>query len=81
MSSCSDSLLELKEAMKREMRGEATGSSTYQDMAGKLKQLGEASYSEIFILLSQAEQMHKMVIEGLIDAIDLRCGLPVSSKK
>ncbi|KKK42964.1 hypothetical protein LCGC14_3169210 [marine sediment metagenome] len=81
MSNCSDGLLEIREAMKREMRGEAASRTMYQDMAGKFKHLGEEGYSDIFTLLSQAEQMHKQVIEGLIDAIDLRCGLPVSSKK
>ena len=81
MSNCSDGLLEMKEVMNREMRGELEGSTMYQDIAGKFKHLGEANYSEIFTLLAQAEQTHKMVIEGLIDAIDLRCGPPVSSKK
>ncbi len=81
MSKCSDNLLELQKDMKRELQDEAAGSSRYREMAAKLTGIKETKYSEIFTLLSQAEQMHKMVIEGLVDAIDLRCDLPISSKK
>ncbi len=78
---CADALIELKNAMKRELRDEADGSSRYREMATKLTALGETNYSGIFTLLSQAEQMHKMVLEGLVDAIDLRCGSEPSSKR
>ncbi len=81
MSKCSDNLLELQKVMKRDLLDEAEGSSRYREMATKLTAMRETNYSEIFTLLAQAEQMHKMVIEGLVDAIDLRCGREVSSQK
>ncbi len=81
MVECSDNLKSIQAIMKQELRGEIEGASRYREMAGKLVAMGEDNYSEIFTLLSQAEQMHKMVVEGLVDAIDLRCGQEVSSQK
>ena len=80
MSKCADNLIELKNAMKRELQDEAAGSSRYREMAVKLTALGETDYSGIFHLLSEAEHMHKVVLEGLVDAIDLRCDQEVSSQ-
>uniref|UniRef100_A0A6M3MFJ8 Rubrerythrin diiron-binding domain-containing protein n=1 Tax=viral metagenome TaxID=1070528 RepID=A0A6M3MFJ8_9ZZZZ len=81
MAKCADNLLALQNALKQELRGEAEGSSRYREIATKFTALGETDYSNIFTLLAQAEHMHKMVIEGLVDAIDLRCGQEVSSQK
>ena len=78
---CSDNLRAIQNVMKQELRDEIEGASRYREMATKLDAMGETSYSEIITLLAQAEQMHKMVVEGLVDAIDLRCGQEVSSKK
>lgn len=81
MSNCSDGLLEMQNILKKAMDDEWMGFVRYKDISTELGALGEKDYSAIIQLLSQAEQTHKMVIEGLIDAIDLRCGLPVRSKK
>ena len=81
MVKCSDNLLAIQNAMKQELRDEAEGSSRYREMAVKLTALGETDYSGIFHLLSEAEHMHKVVLEALVDAIDLRCGQDVSSQR
>ena len=73
MSKCSASLIELQNAMKREIADEIAGSKMYQDMAVKLTALGETNYSEIFHLLSDAEHMHSIVLESLVEALDFRC--------
>ena len=78
---CSDTLIELKNAMKRDIQDEIDGTSHYREAATKLGALRETDYSGIFHLLSDAEHMHKMVIEALVDALDLRCGLEPSSQR
>uniref|UniRef100_A0A6M3X552 Rubrerythrin diiron-binding domain-containing protein n=1 Tax=viral metagenome TaxID=1070528 RepID=A0A6M3X552_9ZZZZ len=77
---CSDNLLSIQNVMKQELRDEGEGASRYREMATKLTAMGEPQYSETIKLLSQAEQMHKMVLEAIVHAIDLRCGQEVSSK-
>ena len=81
VAKCSDNLLAVQNALKQELRDEAEGSSRYKEIATKFTAMGETDYSGIIHLLAQAEQMHKMVLEGLVDAIDLRCGQEVSSQK
>ncbi len=78
---CSANLLELQNIMKRELRDEADGASRYREMASKLIVIGETNYSETIKLLSQAENMHRQVLEAIVDAIDLRCDQEISSVK
>ena len=80
MVECSDGLIEIQNMLKKEVGDEWMGHIRYKDISTELGALGETDYSGIITLLSQAEQMHKMVVEGLVDAIDLRCGQPVSSR-
>jgi len=81
MAKCADNLIELKNAMKRDIQDEIDGTSHYREMATKFTALGETDYSGIIHLLAQAEHMHKVVLEGLVDAIDLRCGEEPSSQR
>ena len=80
MAECADNLIEVQNAMKQELRDEAEGASRYKQLASILGGMGENDYSKIFTLLAQAEDMHKVVLESLVDAIDLRCGEEPSSK-
>ncbi len=81
MVECSDGLKEIQNMLKGALADEMMGTVRYKDIATEFGALGEKDYSAIFTLLSQAEHMHKMVLEGLVDAIDLRCGQEVSSQK
>ena len=80
MVKCSDNLIEVQNALKKELRDEEEGAYRYKQLASILAGMEETDYSKIITLLAQAEHMHKVVIEGLVDAIDLRCGQPVSSQ-
>ena len=73
MSKCSASLIELRNAMKREIPDERAASGGYQEMATKMTALGETNYADIFRLLSDAEMMHRVVLESLVEALDFRC--------
>ena len=73
MSKCSASLIELRNAMKRETADERDGSSRYLDMAIKLKAMGETNYSEVLHLLADAENMHRVALESMVEAITFRC--------
>jgi len=81
MMKCSEGLLEIQKTIKNSLADEVMGTVRYKDISTELGALGEKDYSGIFQLLSQAEQMHKMVLEGLVDAIDVRCRKEVSSQK
>jgi len=81
MAKCADNILEVQNAFKKHLRDEEEGSYQYRNLASILGGMGEDDYSKIFTLLAEAEHMHKVVIEALVDAIDLRCGQEVSSQK
>ncbi len=81
MVKCSDKLIEVQNALKKELRGEEEGAERYKLLADILSNQGEKDYSDTIMLIHQAEVMHKKVIEVLVDAIDLRCDQEVSSQK
>jgi len=78
---CKDNLKEVQSALKKELRDEEEGAYRYKQLASILASMQETDYSGIIHLLAQAEHMHKVVLEGLVDAIDLRCGEEPSSQK
>lgn len=81
MVKCSEGLIEMQDMLKKALDDEVMGFQRYRQISTELGALGEKDYSGIIQLLSQAEQMHKLAIEAIVDAIDLRCDQPVSSQK
>lgn len=74
MVECSAGLIELKNAIKRELRDESDAAKRYTEMAAKFTYYGERKYSDILHLIAGQEQLHNQVLERIVDALDLECG-------
>ena len=71
---CSASLLELRNAIKRELDDEGAAGHKYADMSAKFTHLKEPQKADMLRLISQDELIHQAVLHGIVDIITEECG-------
>ena len=66
-------LIELKNSLKGELDDEGSAAHKYADMAAKFTHLHEKPYADTLRLISGHEELHRLVLIGIIDEIELKC--------
>jgi len=74
VTKCSASLIEIRNAIKRELDDEASASHKYADMAGKFTHLQENQKAQMLRLISNDELLHQAILAGIVDEITVKCG-------
>jgi len=72
--SCSNDLLLLRNAIKQQLDDEEAAGKMYRGMAKKFIELEEPQKAIILRLMASQEEFHKVALETVIEAIDLKCG-------
>jgi len=72
-SKCSASLIELRNALKREIPDEGAAAHMYADMAAKFTHLKEPIQADLLRLISGQEALHQAILEFITEEITLRC--------
>lgn len=71
---CENALLELRNALKREIDDEASAAAKYAEMARKLSQMSRPVKADILNLISGQEALHRQVLECIVKDITSECG-------
>ncbi len=71
---CAAGLLELRNALKREMPDESSACQKYADMATKFTHLKEPQDADILRLISSEECLHEAVLGLIVEEITRKCG-------
>ena len=71
---CSARLIELRNALKKEVSDEADAFSKYTDEAAIFTHLGEGTSADMLKLIAGQELLHKTILEFIVDEITTRCG-------
>lgn len=71
---CSNDLLLLRDAIKKELDSEEAAGQMYRDMAKKFIELEEPQKAVILRLMAGQEEFHRVALETVVEAIDQKCG-------
>jgi len=70
---CADALIELKNAIKRELDDEYSAAHKYADMAAKFSHFKETKYADSLRLISGHELLHYAVLDTIVEELTKRC--------
>ena len=73
------SLIELGNAIKREVEDERAATLMYADMATKFSHLREHISADLLRLISGQEALHSAILDFIAEEITVRCGSEIPS--
>ena len=71
---CAPGLIELRNALKREIEEESLASSKYREASVKLLHYKLPTLAENLRSIANQEFMHHFIVMGIVDAITEHCG-------
>jgi bacterioferritin (cytochrome b1) len=74
-SSCSEATRELIEKVKEDIRDEYKGARRYQAISKEFSEnLRSPAKAELYHLLAENENLHAIILEGILDELKESCG-------
>jgi hypothetical protein len=71
---CPVELINLRNAIQKELDSEEAAGELYREMSYKLVKLDEPEKAIILRLMASQEEFHRTVLQGIVVAIDKKCG-------
>ena len=70
---CSKAIIELRDRIRKDLEDEDTAAQKYHAMAEEFMKMGNMTKANIMRLIGGQEQLHRVILESLVETISLEC--------